>query len=348
MAERMASNGATPKRTVFLSIPPELHLQILELLDVTSLVHLGLALGKGHDLIHNEIQNRAKIEALPSQEMYDRRMSLREISRPEADWRKFFREPLAEAVCTGQYEIVRFFLEARVSANSINLDAVPMLHLSIRECQYHVTELLLQYGADSNVVCATTGQMALDYAVGGPNVPPTQLLELLLNAGARFIHDFTFSICCTQTWGTAFFRLAVKNGTEILPETTDWYPRLQAAYRLASMEMLDCLFDLAPKILTARHHGRSALDMALALGREDVAVSLVRRGIPLQDSAEKQIVKAMQYGQTKLVRELLDHAHVIEKCPQWKCAAIPELSETYKRKAPVMTCSRQHWLKMIS
>ncbi|PYI22072.1 ankyrin [Aspergillus violaceofuscus CBS 115571] len=354
MAEQGTSAVATPKPATFLTIPPELHLHIIKLLDATSLVRLGLSLPTGYGFIWTEIQKRARSGALPSQELYDKRISYGDdgelqIHRfaGDAEWRRSIREPLAEAVCTGDFEVVKFFLAAGVSANSIDLDAVPMLHLSFRQCQYHITELLLQHNADPNVVRPTTGQMALDYAVGGPRGSPNWVLEMLLAAGARFVHDSTFIICCTQSWGPAFFRLAAKNGAEILPKAPDCDFRLQAAYKLARVEVIDCLFDLRPNLVAARHKGLSALDMALMYGREDVAVSLVRRGTPLDTSAEKQLTLAMRYGHTKLVRELLRHGQLAEQCPRCKCAAI-DLSEEHRREASRMTSSRQRWLQMIS
>lgn len=355
MAQRGTFTVVTPKPATFLTIPPELHLQIIKLLDVTSLVRLGLSLPKEYGFLWNEIQKRARIGALPPQKVYDKRISYGDDGKirihrfaGDAEWRRSIREPLAEAVRAGQLDVVKFFLEAGVSAISVDLDAVPMLHLSIKECQYHITELLLQYNADPNVVCSTAGgQMALDYAVGGARGSPNWVLEMLLAAGARFVHDSTFVICCTQSWGAACFRLAAKNGAEILPKTPDCALRLQAAYKLARIEVIDCLLDLRPRLVTARHNGSSALDMALMSGREDVAVSLVRRGTPLDTSAEQQLTLAMRYGRTKLVRELLKHIQLANKCPRCKGAAI-ELSEEHRREASIMTSSRQRWLKMIS
>ncbi|RAL11580.1 uncharacterized protein BO97DRAFT_425243 [Aspergillus homomorphus CBS 101889] len=345
---------ALPAPATLSSLPAEAQLRISKLLDDTSLIRLSLACRERHGLLFHGIQERAKRHALPPQDIYNRRMFHSRDGEvyfhrfPGAnEWRRTIREPLAEAVCAGRYDEVRFYLDAEVSAKSINLDAVPLLHLSIRAGQYHFAALLLQYNADPNVVCPSTGRMALDDAVGGPANPPVWLIERLLAAGARFIHDLTFGICCTQTWGKAFFRRAVRNGTEILPDTNDPSIRLQAMCKLADMEIVHCLFDLVPGLVTQRHDGLSALDIALVYGREDIAVCLVRRGVPLPASAERELKIAMLHGHTNLVQELLKHAQLAGRCPSWKCAAIQQ-SEERRRNASVHSVSRQRWIKMIS
>ncbi|RAL06124.1 ankyrin repeat domain-containing protein [Aspergillus ibericus CBS 121593] len=216
-------------------------------------------------------------------------------------------EPLVTAISDGNHDLVRRFLKSGVNPNALSLTSFPMLHLAIHNHHYAITELLLDSGADPNIECRVTKNLALDSVTRSYN-HAYDWVDLLLSHGAKFTTTETFEWFC-ETGRGDFFCRASRNGTNVIelynPRHLFGSGRLIHAMSHASAMVIDILLDIEPRLMFAIDgNGLSLLHLALEKLRPEVALRLIDRQFKVFTRKDPLFVRHVKCLYTRIARAL--------------------------------------------
>ncbi|KAI9930013.1 hypothetical protein ASPWEDRAFT_167679 [Aspergillus wentii DTO 134E9] len=272
----------------FANLPPELVLNMSDFLDIATLAHLSQSSKQVHTLLHTTLQQAAREVALPSEEEYQSRIytdisGLFQVSEANGTLDRP-RERLAQVVVMGQYEAVKFLLDAGVDPNAHTIFGFRMLCLAVGdeapENGFPIVDLLLEYGADPSLPNVQNSEwtplgaaayMGYDF-----------LVQKLLRAGADVnapgvIHTIV-KFCRMET-----IQMAVSLGADLrqpLPATGETV--LRWAMDSDYPEILPLMLKELPDLISTQNVlGQSLLWPALNLEDMDIITMLVDAGIDL-------------------------------------------------------------------
>ncbi|PWY96579.1 ankyrin [Aspergillus sclerotioniger CBS 115572] len=217
-------------------------------------------------------------------------------------------EPLATAISDGNYDLVRRFMKAGVNPNAVSLNSISMLHIAIQEHRFEITQLMLDSGADPNIECLVTKQLALDF-VTQRHKQAYAWVELLLTYGANFTRTETFEWLC-KTGREDFIRRAFNNGTDVVDLSDSMHIlrswRLAQAMSFSSLMMIETLLDLEPRLTRINQYGDglSLLHLALERHRPDVALMLIGRQFKIFTRKDPSFVRHVKCLYTRIARAL--------------------------------------------
>lgn len=198
------------------------------------------------------------------------------------------RTALAHAVWEGRAKAAKWLLEAGASLANAQEDE-PLLHSASLFGKAAVAKVLLNHGADPNERDGD-GKTALLTAIDGAQ---TQLVQLLLEHGADPNAAYPLDASTEDRW-------------QPTPGTTP----LMAAVEKQEPQIVELLLKAGANVFLTDGQGRTAADYAVELGNKDILNRLKQAGAPIisndQAVATHQLVRAVQENQLEHALQALE------------------------------------------
>ena len=219
------------------------------------------------------------------------------------------RTPLSYAAGTGNLDVVRFLLTLpNIDINSVDHERrTPLLHAAISE-NHEIIEELLRHNANPNI-CDASGATALHKAAlnGAP-----ETAKVLLDCAKFTMGNFKDERESTPMYIAAYYghvrvieELLAHNIETETPGPNGWRP-LHAAHD--DVRIVKLLVSAKAEIDAKTSEGRTALDLALSSGYEDVALELIDAGanpLMLDNKGDTPLHSAIREGSAILEKLLM-------------------------------------------
>ncbi|PYI08072.1 ankyrin [Aspergillus sclerotiicarbonarius CBS 121057] len=309
-------------------LPRELHLELGKCLDHQSMGRLSCTCKYFRESLREDLKRRAKAHALAPDDVYaqifgfeaHRGASGQDRQRRDEARRELMEntpQPMVAAIEAERYDVVKAYLDAGVSADSVALDGDRLLEVAGMNPSVSLTRLLLEYGADPNLPpnppprYATNTSTVLDSLLD----PDEDIAQVLLEHGAKFTVGEVFQALSSMESGPKLLQLALDNGTDLRAMDP-----LRTAAGCGTPAVVEMMAAYAPDLLNHQERGgRTALEHALGSRKPQNALQLLRLGIPIAPSPaffRDGLEEAIQMGYSEVVDEMLSRPEL--ECPGWR------------------------------
>ena len=224
---------------------------------------------------------------------------------------------LGEASARGSPTLVRLALALGADPNTSGDALGPPLFRAAANCRREVAVLLLERGANAEVV-TSLGRTALNAALGCRGSVAVALARLMVDNGALEVERRWGNPMAEIRWGDTgpdLVRLLHDSGVAPDEPLHDGTTPLQFFIGERASSIIDALLAIGADPERIDSHGKTPLQRAVALGYDDVVEVLLRRGAKiadkqvLEESAEKGRERAVAMQQPSMAAS---YAHIKE------------------------------------
>lgn len=281
-------------------LPPEVVLQIAQILDKQSLLRLAQTCRALYWLLTPEIKERAQTAAFAPLTLYEENFICDYGQRhgidepvfslhasygvPAGDFGATHFDVLGRAVDTGEFDVVRGLLKHDVNPNSYVVSGERLLSLAVQSRRVDMVRLLLEFGADASRPDLITNMSPLVHAARGQK---DEIVRLLIEASGDLNADGVMqsiaAYCNLET-----MKMAIAYGGKPAAISRRGLTVLHSIANRNDAQLFDLVKDELPAtILNAKNDvGHTALHIALVGGNSPLAMPLAchpKVNIDIQD-----------------------------------------------------------------